>query len=499
MKITIVGLGPGPFGLLTSQALRTIQEATTLYFRTSSHPALHHLPSSAPWRSFDYMDQGPADGQSVHRAIAGHLLDVARAGAEVTYAVPGDPLLDEPSARILRVMASQSGVPVDVVPGVPFLSLALTWETLASPDAFQIVGPDMAVEPDPGATVLVCGLQETDLATRVKTALLRTYPPHHHVEVVSIGPDSSGAVRRTVPLERLGEETGHGRPACLIVPALPLDQASGNVAALRRLVAHLRGPRGCPWDRSQDHGSLRPFLIEETYEVLDAIEREDWDDLKEELGDLLLQVLLHAQIGEEDGAFDLNDVVRGTGSKLVRRHPHVFGEAVARTAEDVVQRWEQLKRREREHLGHPKDVSALHDLPKGAPALLQARKIQEKAAGAGFDWPDRKGLVDKLMEEIGELMEARTSKEVREELGDVLFMLSKLGVYHNVDAEDALLAANAKFVRRFRRMERECRERGLEMGKLSAQELLALWERAKGSTKGAPRPRQPEAADRGPQ
>lgn len=243
---------------------------------------------------------------------------------------------------------------------------------------------------------------------------------------------------------------------------------------LRRIIARLRGPDGCPWDRAQTHASLKSYLLEEAYEALAALDENDPDKLCDELGDLLLEVLLHVQLAEEAGEFTLEDVVYRIASKLVRRHPHVFGEEQADTPEEVMARWAALKQEERGDNG-----SALAGMPLAMPALAYAQRLQDRAARVGFQWPDIRQAVAKLEEEIGELAAAGEAEHKREEMGDVLFMMVSLARYLGLDAEEALRLANGKFLRRFTSMEAIARERGLLLTDLSLAELEALWEEAK--------------------
>ena len=245
---------------------------------------------------------------------------------------------------------------------------------------------------------------------------------------------------------------------------------------LRKIIARLRGPDGCPWDRAQTHASLKSYLVEEAYEALAALDENDADKLCDELGDLLLEVLLHVQLAEDAREFTLQDVVYSIASKLVRRHPHVFGEEQADTPEEVMARWAALKQEERGDEG-----SALAGMPLAMPALACAQRLQERAARVGFRWPDVPawGGKGKLEEEIGELSAAGDAEHKREELGDVLFMIVSLARYLELDAEEALRLANGKFVQRFTSMEAIARERGLLLADLPLTELEALWEDAK--------------------
>jgi tetrapyrrole methylase family protein/MazG family protein len=243
---------------------------------------------------------------------------------------------------------------------------------------------------------------------------------------------------------------------------------------LRQIIARLRGPDGCPWDRAQTHTSLKSYLLEETYEALAALDESDTDKLCDELGDLLLEVLLHVQLAEEAREFTLEDVVHRIASKLVRRHPHVFGDEQADTPEQVMARWAALKQEERGDEG-----SALAGVPLAMPALTCAQRLQERAARVGFQWPDIRQAQGKLEEEIGELTAAGDAEHKREEMGDVLFMIVSLARYLELDAEEALRLANGKFSRRFSGMEGIARERGLLLTGLSLPDLEALWEEAR--------------------
>jgi MazG family protein len=245
------------------------------------------------------------------------------------------------------------------------------------------------------------------------------------------------------------------------------------------IMERLRGPGGCPWDREQSHQSLKAYLIEEAYEVLETIDAGDDAALCEELGDLLLQVVFHAELGREGGRFSIDDVVRAISEKLVRRHPHVFGDVEAKDADAVLRNWAKLKAAERREKGVA-EPSALDGVPANLPALLRAQRLGEKAAGVGFDWARVDAVLAKVQEEIGELR-AELADPVRRkaELGDLLFSLAQLARHLEADAEDSLRAACGRFVTRFHHVEAALRARGIEPGAASAEELDRLWEEAK--------------------
>jgi MazG family protein len=247
----------------------------------------------------------------------------------------------------------------------------------------------------------------------------------------------------------------------------------------------LRSPDGCPWDREQDYGTLRSYLLEECYEVVDAIDENDLDALREELGDLLFQIVFLSRLAKEEGRFTASDVVRGIAEKMIRRHPHVFGSTRADTSGEVLRNWEKIKRHEKENSSDPRrseDGSILAGIPGALPALLKAQRLGTKAARIGFDWERDEDLLEKVEEELAELREALAGGAgdgIREELGDLLFTLAMLARRREVDPEEALERANRKFTRRFRKMERLAGEEGVDMEHAGLQVLDRIWNRVK--------------------
>jgi tetrapyrrole methylase family protein/MazG family protein len=258
------------------------------------------------------------------------------------------------------------------------------------------------------------------------------------------------------------------------------DEARELFGELVRIMARLRGENGCPWDREQTHASIKPYFVEETYEVLEAIDEGDPDKLREELGDVMLQVVFHARMAEEAGLFTVADVLRTIGEKLIRRHPHVFGTVEANTAQEVLFNWEQIKQTER--MKATGKASALDGVPRELPALLRAHRLQEKASRVGFDWKEVGPVLQKVEEEFGELrlaMQEQNPARMEDELGDLLFSLVNLSRFIEVNPEEALRKTIARFIHRFRYIEEELAARGTSPGQASLQEMDALWDRAK--------------------
>lgn len=262
-----------------------------------------------------------------------------------------------------------------------------------------------------------------------------------------------------------------------------------NVADLEHIVAILRAPGGCPWDAEQDHRSIRRNLLEEAYEACEAIDEESAVHLQEELGDVLLQVVFHAQMEKERGSFTLDDVADGVCKKLIFRHPHVFGNVEVADSAEVLTNWEELKKQEK----HQDSATAtLEAVAKSLPALWRAEKVQKKAAKVGFDWPDASGALDKLSEEVDELKEAVAGGDkaaIAEELGDLLFAAVNVSRFVKADSEDALTAATEKFIRRFALVEEKAKGQGRDMKDMTLAELDALWDSAKEDLKGGPQGR----------
>ena len=257
---------------------------------------------------------------------------------------------------------------------------------------------------------------------------------------------------------------------------MPDAQEIALYQQLRGIIAKLRAPDGCPWDREQTHASLRPYVIEEAYEVVAVLDSGDYRRLPEELGDVLFQVLLHAQLAEESGDFDMSTVLTGLSEKLVRRHPHVFGNIKLETSSQVIDQWDELKKAERAN-----DDSALANVPAAMPALAYAQTLLRRAEAAGFAWPKREDVLDKLREELEELAAASTPEDASDELGDILLNVTNYARYLGIDAEEALRNAGHKFRHRFTAVESEARSEGAELKSETREQLMARWQRAKQS------------------
>ena len=493
--ITVVGLGPGDWSQLTLGALDALLAAPRIIFRTRVHPTvqplLARLRPEQHVSSFDERYERATSFDVLYEEIVDALLAAAKSGGSLIYAVPGHPLVGERSVKRLLAVAPQRGVNVQVVDGLSFLEPVLRVLGLDPLDeALQILDGAHLVDHEDAAfgerwrgpssrvlrtdrPLLLGQVYDRRVASHCKLWLLERYPADARVAVVSAA-GTSEARARTVELAQLDHSIAFDHLTSIFVPPLePLRDLRG-LATLPYIAARLRAPDGCPWDREQTLASLKGHLLEEAHEAAAALDGEDPDAIAEELGDVLLLVTMLSQIGDEAELFDLPQVMEAVNTKLIRRHPHIFGEVQLADADAVRQHWERVKGRER-HAA----ASALDGVPISMPALLAAGTISRKVAALGFDWRDADEVWGKVREEIAEVQEAATPEHRLEEMGDLLFAMVTLGRHLGVDAEEALRRANAKFRERFMRVEDVARERGLDLASMDSAELDTLWQEAK--------------------
>jgi tetrapyrrole methylase family protein / MazG family protein len=475
MSITIVGLGPGAPAQMSLGAWRTVESSAEIWVRTVRHPTVQALPPRVIIRSFDDVYERQDTFEAVYAEIATRVVELGQRAAGVVYAVPGHPLIGEASVAKVLAMAREAHLPVDIVPSESFLSpvlvaLELDGLNLQVLDAAELAGhwhPRLVVD----QPALLGQLYDRETAAGVKLTLLNAYSAEHEVVLVRAAglPEQE---LRPMPLRLLDRHAGIDHLTSLYVP--PRGQGS-SLESFQDTVARLRAPDGCPWDREQTHQSLRETLLEEAYEVLEALDRDDLEELRAELGDLLMQICMHAQIATEEGAFSISDVVAGIDGKIRRRHPHVFGQVTVRDSAEVLRNWEEIKQAER---GESDSRSLLAGVPGGLPGLAQANAYQKRVARVGFDWPDIEGVWAKVAEELTELRQASPERK-ESELGDLIFSVVNLSRHLGVDAEAATRQANARFRRRFERMQQLAAERGFDLSRLGLAEQDSLWELAK--------------------
>lgn len=477
--ITLLGLGPGNPQQLTRAAWDVLASADEIWLRTLQHPAVAAFPPGIRVHSFDALYASGESFEAVYAAIVQKVLELGRRPQGVIYAVPGHPFVAEATGPEIARLARDEGLALRVVEGLSFLEPTCSalgidpFPGLFLADALTLSSAHVPPFP-PDAPALIAQIYSRLVAAEVKMTLTAVYPDEHPVRLVHAAGTADEFVE-DLPLYHIDRSERIGLLTSLYLPPLG---AGTSFEAFQEVVARLRAPDGCPWDRAQTHASLRNHLLEETYEALTALDAEDPAKMAEEFGDLLLQIVLHAQIAFEEGEFSMGDVIRGIYEKIIRRHPHVFGNIQVDGVERVLLNWERLKEKERQHNGEG-EKGLLDSVPLTLPALLQAQEYQERAARVGFDWPEIDGVLDKIREEIEEIRAAENPEHLAAELGDLFFALVNLARWKKVDAESALRGTNLRFKQRFGFIESGARSQGRALADLSLEEMEALWQEGK--------------------
>ncbi|EIT84179.1 tetrapyrrole methylase/MazG family protein [Fictibacillus macauensis ZFHKF-1] len=477
-SITIVGLGAAGLDEMTLGIYRMVKEAKHVYVRTMDHPAVQELEQEGvTFTAFDEVYEKHDDFQAVYEEIAAFLFDQA-ASNDILYAVPGHPLVAEQTVQLLLHQCEEKGITVTVAGGKSFLDEMYTALKIDPIDGCQILdGTNLKRENIViRQHAIIVQVYDAFIASEVKLTLMEKYKDDHEVAVVTAAGSRAESIT-WVKLYELDHALQLNNLTAVYVPPVTSREAQyRDFDHLREVIAVLRSPEGCPWDRKQTHQSLKKYLLEEAYEVLEAIDEADDDHLAEELGDVLLQVLLHAQIGEEEGYFSIDDVIAALASKMIRRHPHVFADVSVQTAEDVVKNWDAIKAEEH---GERPSSSALDGITKGLPALSRAQQLQAKAAKVGFDWTEPEPIIAKLREEFDEWNQAESEDERLKEFGDIVFTIVNLGRYYGIDVEEALTSTNQTFQKRFTYIEQALLACGKTPQEATLEEMDALWNKAK--------------------
>ncbi|MBU7007797.1 nucleoside triphosphate pyrophosphohydrolase [Phosphitispora fastidiosa] len=491
-ELLIVGLGPGDVDLISIGTFEKIKNARKLLLRTGKHPAAEELRSMGlEFETFDHLYERYGDFAEIYSEIAVEVVRLAGEGP-VVFAVPGNPLVGEEAVLRIIQLALEANLSYEIVPAMSFLDPVLTGlgldlsGGLKLVDGLQLAGEERnpAANPDPLVSNIIMQVYNSRVASEVKLSLMEFYPDEHPVTVISAAGAADQVRIEEIPLFELDRLPWVDHLTCVHVPPYLESKSMVSRYPADRLVGLLeilRSEAGCPWDKDQTHTSLKKYLVEETYEVIDAIEEGNMYKVCEELGDLLLQIAFHAQIAAEQGFFDMNDVIGVIADKLIRRHPHVFGDTYVRNSEEVSIKWEEIKKNELKEKGETRN-SLLDGIPNHMPALMKADKIQRRAAKVGFDWSDYRGALDKVSEELMEVCEAidsGNSDKVREEIGDILFAVVNLARFKKIDPEEALALTNRKFKNRFVFMEESASNSGKDLSKMSLDELDRLWNNAK--------------------
>ena len=476
--ITLLGLGPGNPDQLTREAWLVLAGGRELWLRTRQHPTVAALPASLQVHSFDELYENGHAFEEVYEAITTRVLELGQRAEGVIYAVPGHPFVAEATGPEIARRAREMGISVRIVEGLSFLEPTFSalgldpYPQLTLYDALTL-GSAHVPASAPDAPVLIAQIYSRIVAAEVKSTLTSIYPDEHPVRLVHAAGTPDQRVE-DVGLYEIDRSERIGLLSSLYVPPL---QEGNSFEAFQEIIAHLRAPDGCPWDKEQTHATLRSHLLQESYEAVAAMDAGDAAGMREEFGDLLLQIVLNAQIASEEGEFTANDVIKGIYDKIIRRHPHVFGDAKVAGVQGVLANWEKLKEKERKQTDQQKGL--LDGVPTALPALSQAQEYQDRAARVGFDWPEIQGVLDKIAEEIQEVEQAGNDAELESELGDLFFALVNLSRWKKVDAEAALRQTNQKFRRRFAFIEQGAKAQGKNVSDLSLAQMDELWEKAK--------------------
>ncbi|MEY9973928.1 tetrapyrrole methylase family protein/MazG family protein [Lysinibacillus sp. RC46] len=478
--LTVIGLGAGDFNQLQMGVYKKLKAARKLYVRTVDHPVLEELSAEGlQFESFDAVYEKHNSFQPVYEEIAEKLV-AATANEDVMYAVPGHPLVAEQTVQLLIAAADEGKVKLVIEGGQSFLDPIFGALKIDPIEGFQLLdGTSFSMHDiNMRQHILIAQVYDTFSASEVKLTLMEKYDDEYPVTVVTAAGSSQEKLVK-VPLYELDQSVEVDNLTTVYVPPVKSQEdALRDWTTFRQIIAVLRGPDGCPWDQKQTHESLKKYLLEEAHEYLAAVDAEDDFAMIEELGDVLLQVFLHAQIGEDQGYFTLEDVLASISEKMIRRHPHVFGDVSVEDVEGVVANWEVIKAEEKGISEKP----LLKEEYRASSALQTAYNYQKRAAKVGFDWPDVDGAWDKFAEEWQEFrneVTKGTNASRLDEFGDVLFTLVNLARFYKLSPEEAMLHANEKFAKRFGYVEAKVKESGKPFSDYTLEQLDAFWNEAK--------------------
>ncbi|WP_294153385.1 nucleoside triphosphate pyrophosphohydrolase [uncultured Clostridium sp.] len=479
--IKIVGLGPGAKEALTIGTVWELERCKNIFLRTEKHPTVDYLEEkNISFKTYDNIYETMGSFDEVYMNIAKDLIEKHNKLGDLVYAVPGHPLVAEKSVFNLIDECKKNNIEYQVIPAVSFIDAMMESlmidpiEGLKVIDAFDINN----VVLDKRIGTIITQVYNPLIASEVKLRLLEQYDDETEIFYVrAAGIEGQESIRK-IPLYELDMQEDIDYLTSIYIPKDLNNKKDFN--DLLEIVEILRGEDGCPWDREQTHESLKKALVEESYEVIDAIDREDDNGLIEELGDVLLQVVFHASIGKEDGYFDINEIIAGICHKMISRHPHVFRKLDnVNTSEDVLVKWDELKKEEK---GYDTLREEMNGVTKGLPSLLRAHKVQDKAKKAGFDFEDINSAIDKLKEEIQEVIDVYNIKnmdKIKDEVGDLLFSCVNVSRLLNVDEELALNSTIDKFIKRFSYIEKSLKDKGLDFKCVNLEEMNKLWEESK--------------------
>ncbi|WP_122640637.1 nucleoside triphosphate pyrophosphohydrolase [Romboutsia sp. Marseille-P6047] len=478
-KISIVGLGPGDISLISQGALDILKSSSRIYLRTEKHPTVDKLKENITYTNLDYFYENEDNFENVYREIAEFIIEKSNEG-DLVYAVPGHPRVAERTVSQIEEIAKIKNIEVEVIASMSFVDAMFNYLAIDPADGFKLVDA-FEIENsyiDTNTSMIITQVYDQFIASNVKLRLMECYDYDQEVCIVNGAGVKTLESKKYVPLHEL--DRGDNLFNYLTSVYIPKSSKKmyNTVHDLEEIMSELRGPNGCDWDKKQNHETLKKYIIEEAYELCQAIDNDNIDEIIEELGDILLQVIFHCQIGKETGFFDLSEVVNGICNKLIYRHPHVF-KNIEVDMNNFDKTWEDLKKKEK---GESTVTEGLSRIPNHLPALIKAEKIQKKAALVGFDWDDISNVYKKIEEEYKELLDECKEgniKYIKEELGDLLFSIVNLARFLKVDPEESLNLTNNKFIKRFKFIEDSAINLDKNLEDMTLEEMDKLWEKAK--------------------
>jgi MazG family protein len=482
--IKIVGLGPGAPEALTLGTLKVLKESKSVLLRTEKHPTVEYLKEmNIKFETYDSKYEQSQSFDQVYEEIAKELIKTHDLFGDVVYAVPGHPLVAEKSVFNIMSLCEENNIEYNIFPAVSFVDAMMDAlkidpiEGLKIIDAFDIDNQIL----DKRIGTIITQVYNQFIASEVKLKLSEYYNDDTEIFYVRAAGINGMESIRKIPLFELDRQEDIDYLTSIYIPK-DLDNKK-DFNDLVKIIEKLRGVDGCPWDREQTHESLKSALIEESYEVIDAIEKLDDDALIEELGDVLLQVVFHGIIGKEDGYFNINDIIEGICNKMIYRHPHVFGNETAESSKEVLVNWEELKKKEK---GLNSLTEEMEAIAKSLPASIRANKVQKKAKKVGFDWDNVEPAMEKVIEELNEIKEVYKEgnrERITEEVGDLLFACINVSRFLDVDGELALNKTTDKFIKRMSYIEQKVAQLGKKIQEMSLNELDKIWEESKNKEK----------------
>lgn len=478
--ISIIGLGPGSYESLTLGALHRLKNAKHIVLRTMKHPTVSYL--SKEGIDFETCDRFYDNGNSfeeVYKSIVEYILKLSDKYNDLVYAVPGHPLVAESSVTSLIAMLKQKSIPYEIISAVSFIDVVMESIEIDPIKGFKLIDAfdinNYALDKRVG--VLVTQVYDKLIASEVKLTLGKYYGDEFVIKYIHGAGIKEIENIKEIPIYEIDRQKDIDYLTSLYIP--PCNTTRYDFNDLISIMKRLRDENGCPWDREQDHSSLKKYLIEESYEVLEAIDEKNQEMIIEELGDVLLQVVFHSQIGEEDEEFDISDVTDGICRKMIERHPHVFGDVLVKDSEEVLENWEEIKKKEQGLLSY---TDTMKHVPKCLPALMRAEKVQNKAKKVGFEWDTVEEAFEKVEEELVEVKnvyKGNNRARILEELGDLLFSVTNVARFLGIDSENAINSTTDKFIKRFQYIEETSLKNGRDLTEMTLCEMDSLWNQAK--------------------